>query len=93
MKTPQLADKVKDVITGFTGIVTGRSEYLNGCVHYSVEAKSKAGGKPDTIWIDEQQLEVTASGAALRKKLGIPSRPARALAVAGSPALNPPPSH
>ena len=33
----QLGDKVKDTITGFTGVVTGRSEWLFGCVRCAVQ--------------------------------------------------------
>lgn len=29
-------DKVRDKVTGFKGTITARTEYLNGCIHYSV---------------------------------------------------------
>jgi hypothetical protein len=50
----ELGEKVKDSITGFTGTVVARSEYLKGCIQYQVIDK-----EPDKdIWIDEQQLKV-----------------------------------
>ena len=46
----------KDKITGFTGIITGRSEYINGCVHIMLEAKAKPGMKPVHAWFDEDRI-------------------------------------
>lgn len=57
---------VKDSITGFTGAVTGRADYITGCSQYLVQPKSK---KPDeikgSIWFDEQRLSPIAN----RKKI------------------------
>lgn len=52
--------KVVDRITGFTGKVVGRVEYLNGCVQYLVKPQMKkgAGKQPEGEWIDEQYLTV-----------------------------------
>lgn len=50
----ELGEKVKDIITGFTGTVVARAEYLNGCIQYQI-----VGKEPDKeIWIDEAQLKV-----------------------------------
>lgn len=53
-----LGDKVKDHITGFEGIVTGRATYLYGCVQVLVTAKKR---KPDgdiiAEWFDEQRVD------------------------------------
>ena len=53
----KLGDKVKDSITGFTGIVTGISSYLNGCVSILV-CSNKLGseGKEVNEWFDEQRV-------------------------------------
>ena len=32
-----LGDKVTDTISGYSGIVVARYEYLNGCVRFQVE--------------------------------------------------------
>ncbi|KKL92482.1 hypothetical protein LCGC14_1884260 [marine sediment metagenome] len=47
----------KDKITGFVGTVTGRSEYINGCVHLMLEAKAKPGMKPVHAWFDEARIQ------------------------------------
>jgi len=57
-----LGDKVRDIITGFTGIVTVRSEYLNKCVRMGVQSQELKDGVPvDTSFFDEEQLELIAS--------------------------------
>ncbi len=54
----QLGSKVKDKITGFTGIVSGRAEYLYGTPHVWVEAPTTTDGKTPDQWIDESRVEV-----------------------------------
>lgn len=59
-----LGDEVKDSISGFKGIVTGRAEYLTGCVQIQVvERNPQVGKQPVECWIDEQRLVVTNAGA------------------------------
>lgn len=54
-----LGAKVRDKITGFTGIVTSRTEWLNGCLRYGVQPQELHDGKPiDAHVFDEPQLEV-----------------------------------
>lgn len=58
-KDKMLREKVKDKITGFTGIAVAKCEYLNGCVCYEVRPdKLKDGCMLKTEWIDVQQLEL-----------------------------------
>ena len=57
MSRVDLGDKAKDVITGFTGIVTGRFEFLHGCVRCQLSGKSK-DGEPSDHTFDEPQLKV-----------------------------------
>lgn len=52
----ELGAQVTDRITGFKGTVTGRCEYMTGCIQYSVTPKGKAGKMPDTQWVDEVNL-------------------------------------
>lgn len=54
----KLGSRVRDVITGFEGIATGRTTYLNGCVHVSVTASALKDGEPKVEWFDEQRVEV-----------------------------------
>ena len=49
----------RDKITGFGGIVTGRAEYLTGCVQYMVTPPVKKDGSyAESGWLDEDRLEV-----------------------------------
>jgi len=54
----KLGDKVRDKITGFVGIATARTEFMNGCIQYVVQGKSHKNQMPDGIGIDEQSLEL-----------------------------------
>ena len=53
-----LGDKVKCKHTGFSGIIVGRTEFINGCKQYSVVPKvCKVDGKyPEDVCIDEESL-------------------------------------
>ena len=63
-----LGNKVKDLITGFEGIATGKCIYLNGCVQYLVQpTKLKDGQEVKPKWIDIQQLEFVSKGVAIRQ--------------------------
>ena len=73
---PKMGEMAKDTITGFVGMVTGRSVYINGCVHLMLEAKAKAGMKPVHAWFDEARCVVakTRSGAVAKRKTIVPRR-------------------
>jgi len=61
-KQLQIGDRAADRISGFGGIVTGMTRYLNGCVQFLVKPeKTDKEGKPiEGQWIDEQNLKVIA---------------------------------
>jgi len=62
-----LGTKVKDKITGLTGIVVARTEFINGCVQYEVQPHAKKDGTvPEALGIDEQTLDIIT-----KKKLKI----------------------
>ncbi len=52
----ELGEKVKDTITGFTGITVGRVEYLYGCEQYQVEGIDH-DKQPASFWFDTQRLQ------------------------------------
>lgn len=53
----ELGTKVKDKVSGFTGIAVSKIEFLNGCIQYEVMPKTKAKDKlPKGEFIDESQL-------------------------------------
>jgi len=65
----ELGTKVKDLVTGVTGICVVRSEHLNGCVQYGIRQNvSKDGKVPETYWADSQQLTKVDQGIAAKIK-------------------------
>lgn len=60
----KLGDKVKDKVTGFTGIAIARTEWLNGCVRLSVQPDKLVDGKiAASETIDEPQLTLVKAAA------------------------------
>lgn len=56
--TIKLGQKVKDVITGFQGVVTGRCEYITGCNQVLVQPRVKDDGSRNAgEWFDEDRVE------------------------------------
>jgi len=55
-----LGSKVRDVYTGFTGIVVSRADYMYGCSRIEVNPMKigKDGKTRDSEWFEEQRLEV-----------------------------------
>ena len=52
-----LGDRVKDPITGFTGIVIVISSFLHGCVRIGVQPETLHEGKPkEEHYFDQSQL-------------------------------------
>jgi hypothetical protein len=65
----QLGDKVKDRISGYTGIAFGRFEWLYGCVRFNVQSQELHEGKPvESQVFDEEQLELVESGVVLKSE-------------------------
>jgi len=58
-----IGSMARDTITGFKGVVIGRSEYLHGCVHVCIQPKEldKDGQPKKSKWFDEPQLEPVPS--------------------------------
>lgn len=50
---------LKDKITGFKGVVMGRSDYVTGCRQYALSPQKPKddGSVPDWVWLDEGRLE------------------------------------
>lgn len=60
----KVGSRVKDTVTGFTGIAVSRTEYLNGCHRIAVQAEKFDKGKiPDAEYFDEMQLTVIKEAA------------------------------
>lgn len=81
----KLGDKVRDNITGFTGIAVGESKWLFGCSRFLVEPDELKDGKPiEACWFDEQRIETVHAAA---PKVSVESRSA-----IGGPQRDPSPS-
>lgn len=53
----ELGSKVTDSITGFSGAVVARAEFLYGCVRLEVQPEGLQEGKPiEPQWFDEQRF-------------------------------------
>ena len=58
-----LGRKVRDKVTGFTGIATCVAHYLNGCTRVNVEAPVKDDGTlRGSEFFDIDQIEVVGDG-------------------------------
>lgn len=56
-------DKVKDRVSGFTGIVIARYEWMNGCIRYEVQPDKLKDSKPiDPLSFDVGQLDLVKAG-------------------------------
>jgi hypothetical protein len=64
--TINLGDKAKDSISGFTGIVTGKFSFLNGCVRMRIDPDKldKSGLVIDGRDFDEEQLVLVKAAKA-----------------------------
>lgn len=89
-KEIQLGDRVKDRISGLVGIVTAKSEYMNGCRRFGVQPEklTKDGAVAADTWFDEPQLQLVKKSVHLAIPIGIVARSpiAQARRYAGGPA-------
>lgn len=54
----QRGDYVRDIITGFSGVVIARADSITGCDRYQVQPTVLDDGKMlDALWLDDQCLE------------------------------------
>ena len=57
-----LGAELRDAVTGHQGIVTARTEWLNGCKRYAVQSKAQKDGIPvEAYWVDEDQAELVTT--------------------------------
>lgn len=60
----KLGNKVRDKVTGFEGIATGRVEYLTGCTQIGITPPAKDGEVKATQYFDAERLEFIDTGIA-----------------------------
>jgi hypothetical protein len=55
----ELGSRVRDRISGFSGIVVARAIWLNGCTRVGIQSEVLCEGKPlEPQWFDEPQVDV-----------------------------------
>jgi len=66
----ELNEIVKDIVTGFTGVILGRTEYSTGCIQYGVQAMklTKEGVLPKWEWFDETRLQHINKSISFKKE-------------------------
>lgn len=82
MEQIKFGNKVKDLVTGFEGIVTGEVTYMNGCHKWAIDGKV-VNGSVECIWVDKQQVVKLDNGIT-------PQLPAKGEDVPGGPMRTPP---
>jgi len=58
-----LGAKAKDKVTGFEGIIIGRSEWLTGCNTYVLKPKAKDGEVKSSEYFDEGVIKILKEDA------------------------------
>jgi hypothetical protein len=57
MRQIKLGKRVTHALSGFTGVVIARTDWLYGCVRFGVQPEGLHEGKPiDAQWFDEAEL-------------------------------------
>lgn len=60
---PQLGDRVREKVTGFVGIQTGETKFLNGCRRVQISPPVDRDGKHvDGVWFDIETVEIVEAG-------------------------------
>ena len=82
-----LGDRVEDPITGFTGIVTAVTHWLNGCMRISVQPETLHEGRVQSPeYFDQSQLRMVQKGVHAPVVLGVvDAPPAEARKTTGGP--------
>jgi hypothetical protein len=87
----ELGDRVKHLIHGFEGIVTGHHRWLTGCDSITVRPEQLRDGKPiDDICVDVTLVTVTQKRAVV---LGNAGGTTATDAIPGGPHESPPSRH
>lgn len=75
-KKVELGNKVKDRVSGFTGIMVGRTSYLQGCDRCAVQPPvNKDGTLPEMKHFDEPDLVFVDGGVIPNVTKGNPGGP------------------
>lgn len=87
----EFGDRVKDIVTGFEGVMLGRCEYMTGCTQVLVvPGVDKDGKRLDGEWFDVDRVTVVKAGA-IKLTADAVAKPRR-MATASSGADRPAPT-
>jgi len=74
----QLGDVLKDVVTGYEGVVLAITHYYTGCVHYCLQSRKLDKDGKERTWesYDESRLVIAGKAVQLpgRREPPIPER-------------------
>jgi len=76
----ELGQKAEDKITGFYGVITGRSQYLTGCDQYCLAPPIRKGINEvqRSEWFDEGRIKILGPGVTAADVAGpVPGGPQR----------------
>lgn len=59
----ELGLRAKDKISGMTGVITARCEFLTGCNRYCITPQELKDGRPiEGMYFDEEQIQIIGNG-------------------------------
>jgi hypothetical protein len=65
---PKIGDIAKDNITGFSGLIDAKIEYLTGCTQFRLQPRELKDSKiQECVWFDENRLTTTEAGVLPRQ--------------------------
>lgn len=67
----QMGVTVRDLVSGFEGIITGRAEHITNCDTYGVTPPAQGGDFKKVEWFDEPRLELVSGKPALTLVSGV----------------------
>lgn len=76
MSQIEIGDRVKDVVTGFTGVVVGITKWMTGCDTVAVNPAEIKDGKPvENSYFDVNRLEIIKKQAVRMPKAAAATKP------------------
>ena len=60
----KLGNVARDIVTGFTGTIIAKVEYLNGCIQFCLKPELVDGKMVPGEYFDSKQVEFVANGVA-----------------------------
>lgn len=87
---PQLGDRIKDQITGFTGIALGYTDWLSNCRRWIIQPETLHDGKRiEAESFDETTILVLARGVVTSQNETAPQPPKPTTRKTGGPMPTP----